>query len=135
MPRKTSKKVTPTKATVEQAEQEPQTEVKTLEQRQAQQPDRWAKVLRIVDASPTGKPYRVVIACQDVQDEEICEGEREIATQDLFQVDRCVPCQRRAVNRRRAANRKAKAEAAPKAKANAKAAPKPKANAKAKAKA
>ncbi len=104
------------KGLLEQVEQEPKAEVVTLEERQALEPDKWGKVVRIVEASPEGKPYRVVIACQDVQDEEICEGEREIATQDLFQVERCVPCQRRAMNRRRAQKRKAKAQAKPKAK-------------------
>lgn len=61
------------------------------------------------------KPYRVVIECQDPQDvdtdDDICEGEREIAVQDLFQVYRCEPCQKRAVNRRRRERRKEKAAA------------------------
>lgn len=70
----------------------------------------WELVQEVVEVTPTGKPARVVIECQ-MQDEEVCVQTREIAAQDVFQVSRCEPCQKRAVNRRRAEKRKAKAEA------------------------
>lgn len=76
----------------------------------------WDRVVQISEYGSTG-PARVIIECQDPQTKsdgtEICEGRREIATQDLFQVYRCASCQKRSVQiarnamaRRRRAARK-----------------------------
>lgn len=67
----------------------------------------WELVQEVVEVTASGKPARVIIECQ-MQDEEVCAGTREIAAQDVFQVSRCVPCQKRATNQRRAAKRKVK---------------------------
>jgi hypothetical protein len=74
----------------------------TAEQALAKQlalnPDRWRKVVRVTEQGDEGNITRVVIKCQNPQkigDVEICKGEREIAVQDLFQVNNCQPCQRR----------------------------------------
>jgi hypothetical protein len=58
-----------------------------------------SQVLRVTEFGKSGKALRVVIECQDPQTlkgESVCIGEREIAVQDVFQVRRCVPCQKRA---------------------------------------
>lgn len=81
----------------------------TLEERQQAEPDKWGRVVAIAEET-NGKPTRVVIACTEQGDE--CEGEREIATQDLFQVRNCPSCQKVAARRRRAERRKAKRETA-----------------------
>lgn len=73
-------------------------------------------VVSVTEWGSTG-PSRVIIECQDPQvtsdGESVCEGTREIATQDVFQVYRCAGCQRRsnqlarnAMARRRRARRK-----------------------------
>lgn len=71
----------------------------------------WENVIEVVKVTDTGKPARVWIECQ-MQDEEVCDGTREIAAQDVFQVSRCIPCQKRSINRRRRERRKDRAEAA-----------------------
>lgn len=58
----------------------------------------WTNVRRVVQAGPDGLPVRVEIECQDPQErggESVCVGKREIAAQDVFQVTRCEPCQKR----------------------------------------
>lgn len=72
--------------------------------------ERWAPVVRIVEMGKSG-PTRVVIQCTDpqtVKGENICAGEREIAVQDLFQVRRCAPCQKRVTRAARRERQKAK---------------------------
>lgn len=75
-----------------------------------------AKILQVTEISTRGTPARVVIECLDPQVDgqgnSVCEGTREIAIQDHFQVTRCVPCQARRVqlyrNDRARARRSAK---------------------------
>jgi hypothetical protein len=75
----------------------------------AADPARWSLVLRVTEQTPKGAPKRVVIRCSDPQTKQdpdgvrrsVCEGEREIATQDLFQVRCCAPCADRLVRRAR----------------------------------
>ncbi len=61
----------------------------------------YKSIEEIIEATPNGRPARVVINCADPQvngaDESVCDGSREIAIQDLHQVRRCVPCQKRSV--------------------------------------
>lgn len=74
---------------------------------------RWAKVVRVTEMGKSG-PTRVVIKCQDPQTKQseggeqksVCEGEREIAIQDLFQVECCKPCQERKVRKARRESQK-----------------------------
>jgi hypothetical protein len=61
--------------------------------------DRYAKVVRVVSLAKSGAPARVVITCS-------CGAEREIATQDLFQVTRCEPCQKKISRKARRSARK-----------------------------
>lgn len=83
----------------------------------------WDNVVKVAEAGPTGNPVRVVIECSDPQEQggdSVCDGTREIAAQDVFQVRRCASCQKRAnvIARNEAAKAK-RAEAkkaAPKAK-------------------
>lgn len=75
--------------------------------------ERWAPVVRITEMGKSG-PIRVVIQCTDpqtVKGENICAGEREIAVQDLFQVRRCAPCQKRVTRSARRERQKAKDKA------------------------
>ncbi len=95
----------------------------TLEQAHATataaNPDRYASVVRVVELTKDGEPKRVVIACRDPQSKQgpdgqpisVCEGEREIAVQDLFQVECCAACADRKVRiaRRNRAKRKNRA--------------------------
>lgn len=72
-------------------------------------PSRYEHVLRVTEQSKDGSPKRVVIACSDKQYKQApdgtlvsgCEGEREIATQDLFQVTSCAWCADRKVRKAR----------------------------------
>lgn len=67
--------------------------------------ERYAHVLRVVAQTKDGRPARVVVPCQNPQTKQgpngervsVCEGEREIATQDLFQVSCCAACAERLV--------------------------------------
>lgn len=68
---------------------------------------RYAHVKSIAAVGDSGKPTRVNIGC--VADG--CKEEREIATQDAFQVSRCTACQREHAKR---ARRKTPAESKPK---------------------
>lgn len=79
---------------------------------------RYAKVIRVTEQTKDGSPKRVVIQCQDPQTKfegttpvSVCQGEREIAVQDLFQVECCAACADRKVRkaRRDRAKRKNKA--------------------------
>jgi hypothetical protein len=57
--------------------------------------ERYPSILSFAAYGPGG-PTRVEIACDDPQVRQgtpICEGTREIAVQDLFQVHRCEACQ------------------------------------------
>lgn len=60
-------------------------------------PDYWNKVVDVSEVNEDGKPLRVIVACQDPHEDkdgnEVCVETREIAVQDLFQVERCEPCQ------------------------------------------
>lgn len=62
-------------------------------------PAYWNKVVGVAETNDEGKPTRVVIACQDPQEngdgESVCVKQRTIFTQDLFQVSRCETCQDR----------------------------------------
>lgn len=80
----------------------------------------WANVVQVVEAGETGNPVRVLIECADPQERKgvsVCEGTREIAAQDVFQVTRCLPCQKRAFILKRGAKAKAKRAAKQAAKA------------------
>lgn len=61
----------------------------------------YKNITSVVEATPTGRPARVIIKCQDPQVDgdgnSVCDKEREIAIQDLHQVTRCVSCQKRHV--------------------------------------
>ena len=67
--------------------------------------ERYAHVLRVTAQTKDGRPARVVVPCQKPQTKQgpngervsVCEGEREIATQDLFQVSCCAACAERLV--------------------------------------
>ncbi len=58
---------------------------------------RYPHVARITAVGESGRATRVVIRCT----EDGCKAEREIATQDAFQVCRCGPCQREFAKARR----------------------------------
>ncbi len=87
----------------------------------------YKRIQEVVEATPSGRPARVVISCSDPQkngsDVSVCDDLREIAIQDLHQVLRCVPCQKRSVQvyrnklatRRRAELRKHRGDDKPKA--------------------
>lgn len=72
----------------------------------------WEHVIGISEVGVDGAPARVIVACSDPQTlrdgTEICEEEREIAAQDVFQVRRCAPCQKRSNALARNARAKAK---------------------------
>lgn len=76
----------------------------------------WSNVVRVVQAGATGKPVRVVIRCADPSFRKDgstpCVEEREIAAQDVFQVSRCVPCQKRTNAQKRVSKQRAKLKAA-----------------------
>jgi hypothetical protein len=68
---------------------------------------KYPHVTAIVAEGANG-PTRVRIRCTDPQTKQVdgkavpvCEGEREIAVQDLFQVTRCVSCQDRVIRKAR----------------------------------
>lgn len=68
---------------------------------------KYPHVKEIVARGPNG-PTRVRIECTDPQTKQVdgkavsvCEGTREIAVQDLFQVTRCASCQDRVVRKAR----------------------------------
>lgn len=74
------------------------TAAQALAKQKGLNPQRWNKVDRVTEQGPEGNITRVVIKCQNPQkmgEVDLCKGEREIAVQDLFQVNNCVPCQRR----------------------------------------
>ncbi len=81
-------------------------------------PEMWGKVERVTEASDKNRPLRVLIKCTDPQTDregnKLCGGTREIAVQDLFQVHRCQPCQKRylQVYRNKAAKDRRPAKAA-----------------------
>lgn len=60
-----------------------------------------ARVISVTESTPSGNPSRVVVKCADPQtnsnDESVCAKTREVAIQDVFQVVRCLPCQKRSV--------------------------------------
>lgn len=82
-------------------------------------PERYKNVLRVTEQTKDGAPKRVVVACTDKQFKQApdgtlvteCEGEREIATQDLFQVDSCAWCADRKVRKARRNRAKARDKA------------------------
>lgn len=87
----------------------------------------WENVIRVTEAGVDGAPARVVVRCVDSQTnragESVCDEERTINAQDVFQVRRCTPCQKRAqqiyrnelAKRRRAARKQDAPKAAKKA--------------------
>lgn len=85
--KKTTKKSAPKKATKKAA---PATDAQRLAGLQKSYPH----IAAIALTNEKGKPIRVVISCQADYGLDDCQGEREIATQDAFQVQRCAPCQR-----------------------------------------
>lgn len=60
-----------------------------------------SRVVEVTDVTSGGNPARVVVKCIDPQTngtgESVCADTREVAVQDMFQVVRCVPCQKRSV--------------------------------------
>lgn len=76
----------------------------TLDEARAANPTRYANVERIVAWGAKGQPVRVVVRCAEPQTRlgvSVCEGTREIASQDLFQVRCCAACADRLVRRAR----------------------------------
>lgn len=74
-------------------------------EREAALKERYSNILSVTAYGPNG-PTRVEIACDDPQTRQgvaICEGTREIAVQDLFQVHRCEACQSYVVRKARRA--------------------------------
>lgn len=71
---------------------------------------KYPHILRVVERGERG-PKRVVIVCTDPHPRARCDGEREIATQDLFQVRRCASCAEKAVRVARREKAKARAKA------------------------
>lgn len=65
---------------------------------------KYPHVQSIAKSNEKDKPLRVIIACQADYGLDECEATREIATQDAFQVTRCVVCQREFAKRRRRKN-------------------------------
>jgi hypothetical protein len=68
---------------------------------------KYPHVVAVTQRGPNG-PTRVRIRCTDPQTKQeddkqvsVCEKEREIAVQDLFQVTRCVACQDRVLRKAR----------------------------------
>ncbi len=61
----------------------------------------YKRIKEILEVTPNGRPSRVVVKCSDPQvngtNQSVCDETREIAIQDLHQVTRCVPCQKRSV--------------------------------------
>lgn len=86
---------------------------------------RYPHIQRIVATGTKGNATRVVIECTEAD----CNEEREIATQDAFQVHRCPACQREFAKARR---RKTPVAPQPKPKSPKARTRKPKAKAKAK---
>lgn len=61
---------------------------------------RYRHVESVTELTVRGTPARVVIRCEDPQSRQgvsVCQGTREIATQDLFQVTCCAACADRKV--------------------------------------
>lgn len=74
---------------------------------------RYPHLVSVAQRGPNG-PTRVVIECDDPQTRlnvSVCEGSREIAVQDLFQVHRCAACQDRVVRKARRARTAARDKA------------------------
>lgn len=78
----------------------------------AEHPERAAKVLRVTMLGSKGQAIRVVVGCAEPQTKHdgtsVCRGERDIATQDLFQVRLCTGCQDRKLKLARRARTKAR---------------------------
>lgn len=55
----------------------------------------WENVVKATETNERGVPLRVEIRCSDTQEGAECAKTREIAAQDVFQVKRCIPCQKR----------------------------------------
>lgn len=83
-------------------------------------PERYSHVIAVTEQTTKGAPKRVIIVCTDPQTKRgpdgqqvsVCEGEREIATQDLFQVRCCAACAERLVRIARRERTKARDKAA-----------------------
>lgn len=90
-----------------------------LAKAQAEHPERWAKVVSVVEVGSRYQPVRVVVRCAEPMHKQgpdgspvsVCEGTREIATQDLFQVRQCAACAERKVRIARRAKAKARDKA------------------------
>lgn len=95
------------------------TVAEALSTAKAANPGRYANVIEVTELTKDGEPKRVVIKCSDPQTKHdaggqvvsVCETTREIAVQDLFQVQCCAACAERKVRiaRRDRAKRKNKA--------------------------
>ena len=96
---KKKKKVAKKKETPKRTPEELMTDAKAFVKAHAS-PD-YERIKEVIEATPNGRPARVVIVCADPQmngsGDSVCEKTREIAIQDLHQVQRCVPCQKRSV--------------------------------------
>ena len=59
------------------------------------------RLISVTEVTASGSPARVIVRCVEPQTngngDSVCAGEREVAIQDVFQVVRCVPCQKRSV--------------------------------------
>lgn len=60
---------------------------------------RYPHVVAVTETNDVGRPLRVEVSCTFAGEE--CEGNRECATQDVFQVKRCRACQREYTRRNR----------------------------------
>jgi hypothetical protein len=91
-----------------------------LETARKENPIRYEHVTAVASLTKDGKPARVVILCADPQTKQgadgkaisVCEGTREIAVQDLFQVRCCAACADRKVRKARRERTKARNKAA-----------------------
>jgi hypothetical protein len=71
-----------------------------VKERAAAGQEGWDRVVEVIEAGKDGAPARVQVRCSDPQvtrdGDSVCVKTREVAAQDVFQVTRCLPCQRRA---------------------------------------
>lgn len=60
-----------------------------------------SRIIDVTEVTAKGNPARVIVKCADPQTngagDSVCDKTREVAIQDVFQVLRCVPCQKRTV--------------------------------------
>lgn len=89
------------KEVVERSADELMADAKGYVKTQSKTISAYERIQSVLEATGSGRPARVVVTCSDPQEngngKSVCEKTREIAIQDLFQVVRCIPCQKRSV--------------------------------------